>query len=172
MYIRVVILGALSRHSSIYRGFALLFISILPFYVLQNIEMRITAAEPRSRQLMYDLYIRVAVSAALSCSEQKPSLRQRHRLQASNAESRIRLVVLLTAPKIFAISSITDKNSCRNFARLSAWWFDWVGHPRPKFNDDFVFRQMSLYKKNIVQMYDIFVVETRGFVGSEPWTLP
>ena len=41
--------------------------------------------------------------------EQKPSSRQRHRLQASNAESRIRLIVLLTAPKIFAISSITDK---------------------------------------------------------------
>ena len=37
-----------------------------------------------------------------------------------------------TAPKIFAISSITDKNSCHNFARLSAWWFDWVGHPHPK----------------------------------------
>ena len=41
--------------------------------------------------------------------EQKPSSRQRHRLLASNAESRIRLIVLLTAPKIFAISSITDK---------------------------------------------------------------
>ena len=53
--------------------------------------------------------------------EQKPSLRQRHRLLASNAESRIRLVVLLTAPKIFAISSRTDKNSCPSFARLSAW---------------------------------------------------
>ncbi len=64
--------------------------------------------------------------------EQKPSLRQRHRLQASNAESRIRLIVLLTAPKIFAISLITDKNSCRNFARLSVWWFDWAGHPHPK----------------------------------------
>ena len=63
--------------------------------------------------------------------EQKPSLRQRHRLLASNAESRIRLFVLLTAPKIFAISSITDKNSCHSFARLSVWWFDWVGHPRP-----------------------------------------
>ena len=83
---------------------------------------------------MYYLYIRVTVSVALSCSssEQKPSLRQRHRLLASNAESRIRLIVLLTAPKIFAISSITDKNSCRNFARLSAWWFDWTGHPHPK----------------------------------------
>ena len=42
-------------------------------------------------------------------SEQKPSSRQRHRLIASNAESRIRLIVLLTAPTIFAISSITDK---------------------------------------------------------------
>ena len=55
--------------------------------------------------------------------KQKPSLRQRHSLLASNAKSRIRLIVLLTAPKIFAISSITDKNSRRNFARLSAWWF-------------------------------------------------
>ena len=63
--------------------------------------------------------------------KQKPSLRQRHRLLASNAESRIRLIVLLTAPKIFAISSSTDKNSCRNFARLSVWWFDWAGHPHP-----------------------------------------
>ncbi len=64
--------------------------------------------------------------------EQKPSSRQRHRLLASNAESRIRLIVLLTAPKIFAINSIKDKNSCRNFARLSAWCFDWAGHPHPK----------------------------------------
>ena len=40
--------------------------------------------------------------------------------------------VLLTAPKIFAIGLVTDKNSCRNFARLSAWWFDWAGHPHPK----------------------------------------
>ena len=77
-------------------------------------------------------HIRVAVSAALSCSEQKPSLRQRHRLRASNAESRIRLIVLLTAPKIFAISSRTDKNSCRSFARLSAWCLDRVGLPHPK----------------------------------------
>ena len=53
--------------------------------------------------------------------KQKPSLRQRHSLLASNAEGRIRLIVLLTAPKIFAISSSKDKNSCRNFARLSAW---------------------------------------------------
>ena len=77
-------------------------------------------------------HIRVAVSMALSCSEQKPSSRQRHSLHASNAESRIRLIVLLTAPKIFAISSVTGKNSCRNFARLSAWWFDWVCLPHPK----------------------------------------
>ena len=83
---------------------------------------------------MYCLYIRVAVSVALSCSssEQKPSLRQRHRLLASNAESRIRLVVLLTAPKIFAISSHTGKNSCRNFARLSAWCFRLGGTPTPE----------------------------------------
>ncbi len=64
--------------------------------------------------------------------EQKPSLRQRHRLLASNAESRIRLVVLLTAPKIFAIGSRTDKNSCRNFARLSAWWFRLDGTHAPE----------------------------------------
>ena len=59
----------------------------------------------------------IAATASLACKQR---------------ESRIRLVVLLTAPKIFAISSVTDKNSCRNFARLSAWWFDWVGHPHPK----------------------------------------
>ncbi len=41
-------------------------------------------------------------------------------------------LVLLIAPKIFAISSITGKNSSHNFARLSAWWFDWVGLPHPK----------------------------------------
>ena len=35
---------------------------------------------------------------------------------------------ITTAPKIFAISSRTDKNSCHNFARLSVWCFDWVGH--------------------------------------------
>ena len=23
------------------------------------------------------------------------------------------------------------KKTSRNFARLSAWWFDWVGHPHP-----------------------------------------
>ena len=39
--------------------------------------------------------------------------------------------VLLTAPKIFAINSHTGKKSCHNFARLSAWCFDWVGHPHP-----------------------------------------
>ena len=72
------------------------------------------------------------MGVSCSSSEQKPSLRQRHSLHASNAESRIRLIVLLTAPKIFAISSRTDKNSCRSFARLSAWWFDWVGLPHPK----------------------------------------
>ena len=38
---------------------------------------------------------------------------------------------ITTAPKIFAISSRTDKNSCRNFARLSVWCFVWVGHPHP-----------------------------------------
>ena len=58
---------------------------------------------------------------AETIKKQKPSLRQRHSLLASNAEYRIRLIVLLTAPKIFAISSSKDKNSCRNFARLSAW---------------------------------------------------
>jgi len=69
---------------------------------------------------MYYIYIRVAVSVALSCSssEQKPSLRQRHRLLASNAESRIRLIVLLTAPKIFAISSITDKKIKPQFRKI------------------------------------------------------
>ena len=56
---------------------------------------------------------------------------QRHRLQVSNAESRIRLIVLLTAPKIFAISSVMDKNSCRNFARLSAWYSRLGGAPTP-----------------------------------------
>ena len=65
--------------------------------------------------------------------EQKPSLRQRHRLLASNAESRIRLIVLLTAPKIFAISSSTDK---KNQAAISQdcrlGGFNWVGHPHPK----------------------------------------
>ena len=83
---------------------------------------------------MYYLYIRVTVSVALSCSpsEQKPSLRQRHRLLASNAESRIRLIVLLTASKIFAISSITDKKTNRNFARLSAWWLRLGGTPTPE----------------------------------------
>ena len=120
VYIRVAVQGAFPCHSSQYCAQS-----------FTSYNLRIVA-EPRSRQLMYYLYIRVAVSVALSCSEQKPSLPQRHRLQASNAESRIRLVVLLTAPKIFAISSITNKNSCRNFARLSAWWFDWAGHPHPK----------------------------------------
>ena len=83
---------------------------------------------------MYQTYTRVVAQGAFPCStsEQKPSLRQRHRLKASNTESRIGLVVLLTAPKIFAISSITDKNSCRSFARLSAWCLDLVGHPHPK----------------------------------------
>ena len=67
---------------------------------------RITVSTPRSSQLMYNVYIRVAVQGALSCSA--------------------------TAPKVFAIGSIADKNSFHNFARLSAWWFDWVGHPHPK----------------------------------------
>ena len=75
-----------------------------------------------------------------SSSEQKPSLRQRHRLLASNAESRIRLIVLLTAPKIFAISSITDKNSCRNFARLSAWYFRLGGTPTPDLDKSVKFK--------------------------------
>ena len=67
-----------------------------------------------------------------SSSEQKPSLRQRYRLNVSKAESRISLIVLLTAPKIFAISSITDKKTNRNFARLSAWWFRLGGTPTPE----------------------------------------
>ena len=32
------------------------------------------------------------------------------------------VLAIATAQKIFAISSNTNKNSCRNFARLSAWW--------------------------------------------------
>ena len=44
-------------------------------------------------------------------------------LESKQCRERIRLVVLLTAPKIFAISLITDKNSCHNPARLSAWYF-------------------------------------------------
>ena len=38
------------------------------------------------------------------------------------AENHIRLISLLTAPRICAISSSTDKCSCRSFAKLSAWW--------------------------------------------------
>ena len=63
---------------------------------------------------MYCLYTRVAVSAALSCSssEQKPSLRQRHRLNVSKAESRISLIVLLTAPKtLLSVQSRTKKQT-------------------------------------------------------------
>ena len=40
--------------------------------------------------------------------------------------------VLLTAPKIFAISSSTGKNSRHNFARLSAWYFRMGGTPTPE----------------------------------------
>ena len=50
LYIRVVILRALSRHSSIYRVFY---------------NDKTTAAEPRSRQLMYYLYIRVVILRSL-----------------------------------------------------------------------------------------------------------
>ena len=32
------------------------------------------------------------------------------------------VLAITTAQKIFAISSSRDKNSCHNFARLSAWW--------------------------------------------------
>ena len=32
------------------------------------------------------------------------------------------VLAISTAQKIFAISSSRDKNSCHNFARLSAWW--------------------------------------------------
>ena len=78
----------------------------IAFRIMGGEWWRITVSTPRSSQLMYNVYIRVAVQGALSCSA--------------------------TAPKIFAIGSITDKNSCRNFARLSACWFDWVGHPHPK----------------------------------------
>ena len=39
--------------------------------------------------------------------------------------------VLLTAPKIFAISLVTDKNSRHNFARLSAWCIRFGGTPTP-----------------------------------------
>ena len=59
----------------------------------------------------------IAATASLAC-------KQRRELHYA--------FVLLTAPKIFAIGLVTDKNSCRNFARLSAWWFDWAGHPHPK----------------------------------------
>ena len=37
-----------------------------------------------------------------------------------------------TAPKIFAINLVTDKNSCRNFARLSAWYFRLGVTPTPE----------------------------------------
>ena len=37
-----------------------------------------------------------------------------------------------TAPKIFAISLVTDKNSRHNFARLSAWCFRLGGTPTPE----------------------------------------
>ena len=79
---------------------------------------------PIRSKITYYMYVGFCCGWVFPCSssEQKPSLRQRHRLLASNAESRIRLIVLLTAPKIFAISSITDKNSCHSFARLSAWY--------------------------------------------------
>ena len=39
---------------------------------------------------------------------------------------------MLTAQKIFAISSSRDKNSCRSFARLSAWCWRASFHRRKK----------------------------------------
>ena len=64
--------------------------------------------------------------------EQKPSSRQRHRLLASNADSRIRLIVLLTAPKIFAISSVTDKKLLPQFRKIVGLVFSigWDTHTR------------------------------------------
>ena len=50
-------------------GVSLFFICFKPyFYTCYYVFQRITAAKPRSCQLMYYLYIRVAVSVALSCS--------------------------------------------------------------------------------------------------------
>ena len=95
-------------------------------------KLRITLSGTACSKITYFLYVGFCFKPCLSCSEQKPSLRQRHSLLASNAESRIRLVVLLTAPKIFAIGSCTDKNSYRNFARLSAWWCRLGGTPTPE----------------------------------------
>ena len=43
------------------------------------------------------------------------------------------VLAISTAQKIFAISSNTNKNSCRNFARLSAWW---VRLRRKRINED------------------------------------
>ena len=119
VYIRVADSVALSCSSSKYRA---------RLYT----KLRITLSGTACSKITYYLYVGFCFKPCLSCSEQKPSLRQRHRLRASNAESRIRLIVLLTAPKIFAISSITGKNSCRNFTRLSAWYFRLGGTPTPE----------------------------------------
>ena len=64
--------------------------------------------------------------------KQKPSLRQRHSLLASNAEGRIRLIVLLTAPKIFAISSSTDKKIKPQFRKIVGLVFRLGGTPTPE----------------------------------------
>ena len=53
--------------------------------------------------------------------EQKPSLRQRQRASMRIAKSLARFIALLTAQRI-CDSSSKDKNSCRSFAKLSAWW--------------------------------------------------
>jgi len=42
-----------------------------------------------------------------------------------------KIILPLTAQRICAISSSMDKNSDRNFAKLSAWCIGWAGHPHP-----------------------------------------
>ena len=53
-------------------------------------------------------------------------------LESSNAESRIRLIVLLTAPKIFAISSVTDKKIKPQFRKIVGLVFRLGGTPTPE----------------------------------------
>ena len=82
--------------------------------------LRLTALTPIRSKITYYMYIGFWFGWVFPCSssEQKPSSRQRHRLKASNAESRIRLIVLLTAPKIFAISLVTDKKIKPQFCKI------------------------------------------------------
>ena len=75
---------------------------------------------------------------------------------------------LSTAQPIFCYQSCRDKNSCRSFARLLAWWVrTFVRYVADMLTNDTMFRVVLLYiaclplRTFVRQIFDLFTKDTR-----------